>query len=458
MGMQWDEVVYASQIVHDVPNVMFSAPRARGMPLLLAPVGLFTASVFAIRVYLVILAGVLLYAAFMPWLSLFQQGGKNWRYVPALAAGLFATLWMTVLYGDMAYPNLWLAFTLMAGTGLFFRAVSASKATVGAMLCIVAAFAAASLLRPTDSLAAAAPLFLASVVIPAWRRLRPIGAVAAGLAVGWGAWIIEAFISFGGPIARLRGGAEVNEGGLTWSLPRYLDALDGKYLLCRPHNLCDGFELSNSLWWLLLPALVALAIYPARRHGHLTRILVTISCALAVALPYWLLIDYAAPRFLLPAYALLSIPIAFGVVWLLARRRTWARVAMAAIVTSLIVGHVVVQQVPFTRANDGVIEEGRNHTAQAKFLREKYGVHAPCLIVGAGAIQQGYPLRCRSEYATEETLPSKEPLIADAIAHGNDVIVRMRGKEHVPAFMADWRRLKLPNSTYVAYLPKPVSP
>jgi hypothetical protein len=68
------------------------------MSLLLAPVGAFTSSSFAIRTYLALLAGLCLYLAFRPWLSIFAE---RWPYthLPAIAAGLFGPLWVTVLYG-----------------------------------------------------------------------------------------------------------------------------------------------------------------------------------------------------------------------------------------------------------------------------------------------------------------------------------------------------------------------
>lgn len=57
VGLGWDESVYASQVAHGVPPSDFSAPRARGVPLLLAPVAIFTASATALRVYLALLSG-----------------------------------------------------------------------------------------------------------------------------------------------------------------------------------------------------------------------------------------------------------------------------------------------------------------------------------------------------------------------------------------------------------------
>lgn len=53
----WDEAVYLSQFSGDSPPVIFSAPRARGTAMLVAPVTVFTDSVVLVRLYLVALSG-----------------------------------------------------------------------------------------------------------------------------------------------------------------------------------------------------------------------------------------------------------------------------------------------------------------------------------------------------------------------------------------------------------------
>jgi len=115
--------VYASQVAGEAHATRFTAHRARGMTLLLAPIMSVTEWVFAFRIYLSVLAGALMYLAFRPWLAVFGRVGGRYAYVPAVAAAAFAGLWVTVLYGTMAYPNVWLAFTLVAGVGCYCRAV-----------------------------------------------------------------------------------------------------------------------------------------------------------------------------------------------------------------------------------------------------------------------------------------------------------------------------------------------
>jgi hypothetical protein len=453
MALTWDEVVYASQVARDVPAAGFSAPRSRGMPVLLAPVAALTSAVFPLRVYLSLGSALLMYLAFRPWLAVLPERGRS-VYVPPLAAGLFSTLWLTVLYGTMAYPNLWLAFVLVGGTGYYCIAMRQRPVRAPTILAIVLAYSIASLLRPTDALAAAGPLLLAPVLHRASRQLAPLAATLTGLAVGWGAWIVEAFFRYSGPLQRLREGAELNEGGFTWSLPKHLDALGGPYLLCRPPDLCEGTSWPAVSWLVLLPILVVVGAVVAHRADWTLPAILAVGCAVSVAAPYLIMVDYAAPRFLLPSYALLLLPTAAALLWLGDRAYPPARIVAIASLVCVIAIHGGVQQAVFNGANDHLLRIARSHATQANFLRHEEGVRPPCLFVGQGAIQQSYILRCRSAPADHETFPEREASIAEALRQGETVVVRLRASEPVPEYLASWERIDLPGpSSYVAFVP-----
>src|SRR4051794_7305437 len=108
MGLGWDETVYVSQVSPHVPSAFFSAPRARGISLLVAPVTLITTSTVALRCYLAVLSGAGLFVALWAWRRLRPTG------VLALAGVLFAGLWVTQFYGPQAMPNLWVALSGLA--------------------------------------------------------------------------------------------------------------------------------------------------------------------------------------------------------------------------------------------------------------------------------------------------------------------------------------------------------
>ncbi|ETK35483.1 membrane protein, partial [Microbispora sp. ATCC PTA-5024] len=263
IGLGWDESVYASQVARGVPAAVFSAPRARGVPLLLAPVALLTPSVTAIRVYLSLLSGLALYASHLPWLRL--RGGPA---VP-LAAALFGGLWLSLFYGNEAMPNPWVAYGAVAGTGLFrlaWRGRDEPGRGRGALAGTALAFAGAALVRPTDATWLALPLLAYGL---ARGRPAPALAVAAGTAAGWAEWCAEAVLHYGGPLTRLRAAGAENDTGLHLTILDHLRALDGP-LLCRYGTPCGGYPLRHVAWLAALILLAALGLWAARGRAAVT--------------------------------------------------------------------------------------------------------------------------------------------------------------------------------------------
>jgi hypothetical protein len=458
MALTYDEVVYASQVSTDTPATRFTAHRSRGVSLLLAPVVTVTEWVFAFRVYLTVLAGLFMYLAFRPWLAVFGRVGGRYRFVPPAAAAGLATLWLTVLYGTLAYPNLWIGFAAVAGVGYFCRAVREPGwgPVAGAGL----SFAAASLIRPTDALLVAGPLLVAPVVVRAWRRrwpLRALLAVTAGLSVGWAAWVAEAFARFDGPAERWRDSSGSTGSGFANSLPANIDALDGPRLLCGPVSACEGIEPIAAVWWFALPVLVAVGLVAAARSRWLRYGLLVSASAVVLAGPYLFYIDYAAPRFLLPSYGLLAIPVAGGLLWLTGLGRPQLRALTSAAVAGVLLVHVAVQQDVLETAKEQPERVSHSQLAVADFLREQQGVRPPCVFWGVGAIQLSYQLKCRSERGRRSGAPAADdPVIRAALARGDRVVVRIDDDLAVPGLMAGWRRVDLPNSGgLVAYLSPP---
>lgn len=115
LGLGWDETVYVSQVSGQVPAAFFSAPRARGISLLTAPIASWSDSTVLLRVYLAVLAGLGLYFALRVWRAHVTPR------VLALAGALFASLWVTLFYGPQAMPNYWVAVGALACVGCFLR-------------------------------------------------------------------------------------------------------------------------------------------------------------------------------------------------------------------------------------------------------------------------------------------------------------------------------------------------
>ena len=84
MGLSWDEAVYVSQVSGHAPAAWFDPARARGVPLLVAPVAVLTSSVAALRVYLSVACGLGLTVA------LWTRRRPRPAWVLGLAGVLFA--------------------------------------------------------------------------------------------------------------------------------------------------------------------------------------------------------------------------------------------------------------------------------------------------------------------------------------------------------------------------------
>ncbi|HMI27028.1 MAG TPA: hypothetical protein VK594_21310, partial [Streptosporangiaceae bacterium] len=248
MGLSWDESVYVSQVSGHAPAAWFDPARARGVPLLVAPVAALTSSVVALRVYLSLACGLGLTLALWTWRRLRPA------WVLGLAGVLFGGLWVAQYYGPQAMPDMWSALGGLAAVGCFLR--GGSKALAG----LAASVAFVTLVRPGDAVYLAAPLLAAAVIR---RRWRPAAAVAGGLLAGGAEWVIEAYARFGGVAGRLwAAGAEQGGFGLHFALPDELRALNGP-TLCRPCTIGVRYP-ELDLWWFLLPALVTLGILAAR--------------------------------------------------------------------------------------------------------------------------------------------------------------------------------------------------
>jgi hypothetical protein len=201
MGLSWDETVYVSQVSGHAPAALFDPARARGVPLLVAPVAAVTASVTALRCYLAVASGLALFVALLAW------RGLRPAWLLALAGLTFAGLWTAQYYGPQAMPDLWVGLSALAAAGCFLHAArrldtGPRRSARGPLAGLAAALASAALFRPGDAIFLAAPLLLAVLVVRAWRRWPLAAAVAAGLVAGSAEWVAEAYVRFGGVARR----------------------------------------------------------------------------------------------------------------------------------------------------------------------------------------------------------------------------------------------------------------
>ncbi|WP_128374849.1 hypothetical protein [Streptomyces cavernae] len=428
MGLGWDESVYVSQVSSHAPAAFFSAPRARGVSLLVAPIASWSSSTELLRVYLAVLSGLGLYLALRAWRGLFSAR------VMALAGALFASLWVTLFYGPQAMPNYWVAIGALAGIGHFLRA-RADRFDRTAPWGVAASVALMAWMRPTDAVWVTLPLLVLLLAVRSFRSPRLLVAILAGLVAGAGEWVVEAYIGYGGLEQRLSDASAI-QGGLGWNIAvlDQIRSLAGKSL-CRPCTVPLP-PLPVYAWFLALPLLAALGAVFALRARRPTTTLVPLTCAVTAGIPYLLMIGYAAPRFLLPCYALLSIPVADVFVRLVTvPNRTARRVAVALVATGL-AGHLAVQ---YAVLHKTVTRTTASHQGWARTADDlhRLGVRPPCLLSGHLAIPIAFYAGCGSVqtkgHNTNITRPDllrvaeRTPLAVLTTAHGTP-----------PAFARDW--------------------
>ncbi|MFK4101936.1 hypothetical protein ACI2L1_18035 [Streptomyces sp. NPDC019531] len=384
MGLGWDETVYVSQVGAQAPASFFSAPRARGVSLLVAPIASWSTSTELLRVYLAVLSGLGLYLALRAWRGLFPAR------VLAVGGALFTSLWITLFYGPQAMPNYWVAVGALGTVGCFLRVRRNPRALWG----VVAGAALMAWMRPTDAIWVTLPLLAVAAVNRHWRSAV---ALLAGLVAGGAQWVIEAYVGYGGLAERLREASRIQGGlGRHFAVDDQLRSLSGR-TLCRP---CTGPlpDPAVMAWWCVLPLLATVALAVAVRARRTGPTLVPLVCATTAAVPYLFLIGYAAPRFLLPAYALLAIPVADALFHLATGPAARWRPLATTVLAIGLAGHLAVQYAVLERTVRRTTDDHRDWARTAAELH-RLGVRPPCLLTGHPAIPVAYYAGCASAAA-----------------------------------------------------------
>jgi hypothetical protein len=428
MRLGWDETVYLSQVSPHIPAAFFSAPRARGITLLPAPVLAVTSSLPALRVYMTLLSSAGLVVAYWPWTRLLRP------VTAGLAALLLASLWMVQFYGNEVMPNIYVAYGSVAAAGWFIHTVRAPGRRL-APVWLAASLAFVALMRPGDAVWLALPLVVA-VAFVGRRRLVLLSAIALGLVAGGVQWVVEAYVRFGDPIQRLHASSQT-EGGLGWhpeGIRMELHALNN-YLLCRPCGGATWHISPLSLWWPLVPVLAAGGLALAAREQRMRLLAVPAACGVSLGASYLLLVGYAAPRFLIPSYALLALPVAqllTGVA--MVDRRRW-RVAAAAVVATGVALLAADQQVVLTRMVAGESSSRLEYAAIVGRLRD-LGIRPPCALAGQQAQPLAFYAGCKSmEVSGPDASTTRAALIAEAHATS---FATVEWTARRPSYARDW--------------------
>ncbi|GLY78831.1 hypothetical protein [Actinoallomurus iriomotensis] len=406
IGLGWDESVYVSQVSPHVPTAFFSAPRARGITLLVAPIVGLTSSLTGLRLYMTVLSSAGLVVAYWPWTRLLRP------VTVALAALLLTVLWVTQFYGNEVMPNVYVAYGAVAAVGWFAHTIRGTNRLAPVWLVLSLAFVA--LMRPGDAAWLVLPLLGAVAFAPRRRRIA-LAAVVAGPVAGSAQWIVEAYTRFGGPLKRLRASSRT-EGGLGWhpeGVRMELHALNDR-LLCRPCTGATWHVAPFAAWWPLMPALAAAGLVLAARGGRGRLVALPAVCGAVIGVSYLLLVGYAAPRFLIPAYALLAIPAAELVRGAATLGQGRWRLVTAGLVAVGLAVHAGGQQIVLGRMVRTQHKARQDYGVIAGELRG-LGVRAPCTLAGEQAPVLAFYAGCRSmQIAGNDASTSVSGLLAQA--------------------------------------------
>jgi hypothetical protein len=230
--------------------------------------------------------------------------------------------------------------------------------------------------------------------------------------------------------------------------------------LCRP---CDApwRHRAASAWWFALPVLAVGGVVIAARARRRAVAVLPALVAVFLAVPYLFMIDYAAPRFLLPAYALLAFPVAECLWWLVTGADGRLRPAMTVLVALALCGHLTVQYSILSKVAGDKRQVRKDYDALAAGLR-RTGLRPPCIISGDTAVPIAFAVGCSSRESAGADASITPAGLTEAARHQPvAVIVRPGGRP--PRYARRWHPVPLQGSRrfkgFRAYLaPPPPSP
>ncbi|HWL90693.1 MAG TPA: hypothetical protein VNP90_04960 [Actinomycetota bacterium] len=386
----WDEAIYLSQVTPGAEPLPFVPSRARGITFLAFPILQFGGSLLQLRLFLAAASAAALVWAFRLWIPVIGIGA-------VAAALLFAGAWPALFYGSELMPNPWMALIGVAATAVLARRLAIHEGRSDELIA-GGLVAVAALIRPLDAVVLTAALVLLPIAI---RRATVSWSVhlVLGLVAGWVPWLVEMTARFGSPWEAFSAAARLGHTG-RWSFfenaRQYLALSDGPSIgpVAEP-----DVPVSGILWLIGFAALVVLGVRVSDRRGLLPSLVVPVASGMALAAEYVVLTDAQAPRFLLPALALLTVPAGLGLVAIVTgTRRGGAPVLSiaAAVAAILVISWVAVQLGIASRVEAGA---SRQRASAQRAGREVRVLAAgdPCQVYSEGSFPiVGFTAGCRA--------------------------------------------------------------
>ena len=415
-----DEITYIARTSVRVSGVMLPPVHGQGAGLLAAPVTLLTDSLTAIRVWMSVLSAVGLFLGLLSW------RGLRPMWVLVLAGVILASLAITQDSGVQIYPDWWGALGVLALTGLFLQTVTGRLRSRRVLPLIAIASLVIVLMRPQNIVFIMGPAILAAILVPRWRDRRVLVAMAVGSALGFLEWIIGAYVWYGGLSTRLHeAGQEPPALSLYFSLGTQAKVLSGPWY-CVPPGGCHGWTMpGESVWWIVFLGVVILGLWVSWRTAAKASAVLAAATAVWVIVLYSFLVPFGAPRYILPALALMAILAADAVAWLVTKAR-WRRTGVAFACVFLVSG--IVSQRLVLQSEAATEKTERPFQAEAAHLRS-LGVRPPCAM---GSPSIAYYAGCTAPWTGE----SMHELFS-----------------HTPQGAAGWHRVTLADGSTV-YVPR----
>lgn len=302
-------------------------------------------------------------------------------------------------------------------------------------------------MRPTDSVLLLLPILSIALLVRRLRRYDVLAALAVGGLLGWAPWVVEAFVRFGGPLARLRAGNEAGLGGVAPSLvnlltyPRMLDGLPNYCCCGGPAAQAGPVPTLLTVWFVAIPLLALLRLFAAARRQRVAELALAGAPACLFAAFYFLLLRFASVRFLLPIGALLSLPVAAGLVDLVAMTRGRLRLATGVLVGLVLVGHLGLMLPTAAKVFPMQSRSRAREPRVAAALRPLVAKH-PCMLVAVEPVTRSYYLGCSAQLL--KPTPRQPSHVAAARRRGWSVLAVLPKAPPPGTCLASWQRVPLP--------------
>lgn len=378
----WDEAIYLSQVAPGADAYNFTASRARGITVLVAPLAA-DGSMQPVRLGLALLAAVALVGAFLPWIASIDAAA-------AAGAAFFASTWTALLYGSEVMPNLWVAF---AGVGALGFATRSSKGPSAGRddLAAAALLFVAALFRPFDAVLLAAAAALAALFVGG-RSLRSAALLAGAAAAGCLPWLVEMATRYGGvdaAFAQAVAVAHVTVPAPWERVVQYLATADGPTI----GPVADpGVPVPGLLTVVVCTLAAGAGVVGARATSRFGPLASSPAVAASFAAAYVAVVGGVAPRFLTPALALLALSVGGGVLVLWRRARGGT---LRAILLVSVLAWPVWQASVAVRLESSAVRQRAGLRDLGSRIRTLTDGHACVVASVVGAPQIGYAAGCR---------------------------------------------------------------